>query len=136
VIVPGFDDADISLFEARLTLREIIDANNHLFYPQTWMNGEAFLNRIAEPLPGLPEFQQWGFPYFFPKQDPQRVSTASLCLLYVQHPTWEGWNRFWWTDDQDSHKDRVYVGGKNRTGRIEIHRYLTTNRNFGLPVWR
>lgn len=118
-----------------MTLRQIIASQPELFYSQSWYEGEPFLDREAEPLPGLPEFSQWGYPYFFPKQDPQRVSAASLCHLYVQHPDWDGWNNKWWTDDQDSRGDRVYVGAKNRTGVLEIHRYLTTDRTFGLPKW-
>jgi hypothetical protein len=134
VIVPGFDDADVSLFEARLTLREIIDANNHLFYPQTWMNGEAFMDRIAEPLP-LPTFSQWSFYYLFPKQESQRASAASLALCYVNNPDADIWSKYLWCDDQDSLGQRVYIGGKSNTGKLEIHRHLSITSRWGLPSW-
>jgi hypothetical protein len=105
-----------------------------MFYAQTWMESESFMDREAESIP-LPSFDQWSFPYLFPKQESQRVSAASLAWCYVQNPDAEIWNRFLWCDDLDSHGDRIYLGGKSRTGKLEIHRFLSVTSNFGLPRW-
>jgi hypothetical protein len=133
--ISDFPDGDISYQRDNPTLCEVIFKNPTLFYDQFWYYGEAFTNRRAEPLSGIPDFDQWSFPYLFPKQDCQRASAASLCWLYVQNPDAEIWNRFLWCDDLDSRGDRIYIGGKSRTGKLEIHRYLTINSNFGLPKW-
>jgi hypothetical protein len=136
----GFDDADISLHYLRvmeqipLTLTNIIRANPHLFYSQTWYEGEAFMEREAQPIE-TPSFSQWSFPYLFPQQQSQRVSAASLAWAYVRDPNAEVWNRYLWTDDQDSQAQRVYVGGKSNTGKLEIHRHLSISSRFGLPTW-
>jgi hypothetical protein len=136
----GFDDADISLHYLRvmeqipLTLTNIISANPHLFYAQTWYNGEAFMEREAT-LIETPAFSQWSFPYLFPQQQSQRVSAASLAWAYVRDPNAEIWDKYLWTDDQDSQAQRVYVGGKSNTGRFEIHRHISISSRFGLPVF-
>jgi hypothetical protein len=161
----GFDDADITIFEARhrsgeigrhadrassvpfggagsnpasgdMTLREIIASHPELFHPnQTWYQGEAFMEREAKPIE-TPAFSQWSFPYLFPQQQSQRVSAASLAWAYVRDPNAEVWSKYLWTDDQDSQAQRVYVGGKSNTGKFEIHRHISISSRFGLPTWQ
>jgi hypothetical protein len=130
----GFDCADISYSEPQ-TLREIIASHPDLFHPnQTWYQGEAFLNRKAQPIE-TPAFSQWSFPYLFPQQQSQRVSAASLAWAYVRDPNAEIWDKYIWCDDLDSQAQRVYVGGKSNTGKLEIHRHLSIDSRWGLPQW-
>jgi hypothetical protein len=116
-----------------VTLREIRAAYPDLFYEQTWFDNEPFYDREAEVIDRLPEFDQWSFPYMAPMHDEQRVSAASLALLYVKNPDWEGWTKYWWCDDMDSQKQRVFVGSNGKG--LEIHRYLSITSRFGLPKW-
>jgi hypothetical protein len=146
-MTPGlsdFPDGDISysvrymavIGEIPLTLTNIRRAYPKLFHRnQDWFEGEAFMDKIAEPIASLPVFEQWSFPYLFPKQDCQRVSAASLAWLYVQNPDAEIWNQYLWTDDLDSQNQRVYIGGKSNTGKLEIHRHIQITSRFGLPKW-
>lgn len=118
-----------------MTLREIIWKYPEMFYqPQVWYLRESFVDREAKEI-SVPSFEQWSFPYLFPKQQDQRVSAADLCLSYVNNPTAPVWDNYLWTDDVDSQNQRVYVGGKSNTGAFEIHRHLTITSRFGLPVF-
>ncbi len=117
-----------------MTLREIITDNPHLFYSQTWYEGEKFMEREAKEIP-LPGFEQWSFYYTFPKQDAQRVSAADLALCYVKNPDAEVFTKYLWTDDLDSQQQRVYVGGTSNTGLFEVHRHIQITSRFGLPKW-
>ncbi len=130
-----FDDADLSIFEAtyevKPTLREIIASNPDLFYRQTWMEGEAFMDTPAEEI-AFPGFMQWSYPYH-PRPDSKRATAASLCLLYVKKPNDPLWEKYLWCADFDSLKQRVYIGKNN--GLMEIHRHLTITSRFGVPTW-
>lgn len=139
--MPGlsdFSDSDIS-YSVNLecgmpTLEEILSSYSNLFYEQHWYEGEDFLQRRAEPLM-MPTFEQWSFPCTFPKQDIQRVSASSLSWLYVHNPDAPIWNKYLWADDLDRNGDRIYIGGKSNTGKLEIHRHLTITSRWGLPVF-
>lgn len=135
----SFDDADVGVFYARQqgkrpTLREIINAHPHLFMHQTWYESEPFVDAESQTIGSMPDFQQWSFDYV-PCGSPKRGSAASLALLYTKNPTAEIWNNYMWTDDFDARKQRVYIGGKSNTGKLEIHRHLAISSRWGLPVW-
>ena len=117
-----------------MTLREIIYSNPHLFYSQSWYNGEDFLEVEAKEMP-LPDFEQWSFAYLFPRQDAQRVNAADLALCYVKNPDAKIWTQYIWCNDLDSQKQRVYVGGTDNVGLFEIHRHLSITSRWGLPKW-
>lgn len=118
-----------------MKLRDIIAAHPAMFYPQTWHEGEAFMD--ACPTPGIvgqparsvptpcPDFMSWPF-----------HTAATLVQLYVQEPGNPVWLDYLWTRDTDKHGQRVYVGGVRNGQGFEIHRHLHITERWGVPLWQ
>lgn len=104
-----------------MTLSEIVATFPDLFYrPEPcWWRGEAFTERDAAPMSS--SFTLSEVPW---ERDPVRA--ADLVALYVRDPDDPRWRRFIWTDDIDSHGNRVYVGGVGMYGieTFQVHRKL------------
>lgn len=121
-----------------VTVANLIARNRHLFYPQTWYEGERFMGakvptgELSPPVevvgagvvPGRLHFAA-GVPL---------PSLAELVGQYVQHPNALVWKRYLWTSDLDRHGQRVYVGD-NGEG-LEIHRHLHITPRWGVPAYR
>ena len=110
-----------------MTLREMIAAHPDKFYPQTWYEGEAFMDVEARDI---------GWPHRVVQGNPKRrgeYTAADLAHLWVTgsrtHPLWDS---YLWTSDTDSQGQRVYVG-QNGKG-LEIHRHLHLTDRWGVPV--
>jgi hypothetical protein len=122
--------------EIPLTLRNIRKAYPNLFHAnQDWFEAETFMDKVASPIPDSFDVEQWSFPYLFPKQETQRVTASSLAWCYIRNPNLSAWDKYIWCDDLDSQNQRVYIGGKSNTGKLEIHRHIQITSRFGLPKW-
>lgn len=112
-----------------MTLREIRAAHPNLFYPQTWMDGEAFMD---EPPSGhlTPGFV--AHPYRLNPYPRLAVLAVDLAALYVRTPDDPRWRRFLWTDDKDQHGNQVYVAGLGQNGceGFQIHRHLVPDHRW------
>jgi hypothetical protein len=113
-----------------MTLREVIAANPGLFYPQTWYEGEAFMDYRG---PHLPE--RVGAPSRIRPGTEAVIHAVTLAELYMRSRKDPIWNRYLWCADVDSQGQRVYVGGVGNTGRFEIHRHLHLTDRWGVPSW-
>lgn len=114
-----------------MTLREIRAAYPHLFYPQDWFDGEAFMD---VPLPlDAPTDPQPGIWTIVPTPGMALPLAVELAALYVAHPTADLWRRYLWCADKDSQGQRVYVGDNGKG--LEIHRHIHLTERFGIPVW-
>lgn len=112
-----------------MTLRDLIVAHPTLFYAQSWYAGEPFVDH--ESTGSAPrDFVVFPAPVK-PFADP--VHAVDLAALYVTCPADPRWRRFLWTDDYDSHGQRVYVGGVGQYGieAFQIHRHLTIDERWG-----
>lgn len=91
------------------SLWTLVDQHPDMFYPQDWYKGEGWTRKA--PLEGTAGF------------------FANLYLLDPENPVW---NRFIWTDDYDSHGNRVYVGGVGQYGceGFQIHRLLVPDERW------
>ena len=92
------------------TLRRIRESEYApLFYRQTWWLNEPFANELR---PGR--------------------TAAWMAERFVADPTNPKWRRFIWTDDIDSHGNRVYVGGVGEFGcdGFQIHRLLEPDERW------
>lgn len=103
-----------------MTLAEIRSDHRHLFHPQNWFLGHAFMDVEAT---GLEDFTLFPRP-LHPHNE--SVHAVDLAKLYVESPDDDRWRYFLWTDDADDHGNRIYVGGCGQFGceRFQIHRAL------------
>lgn len=112
-----------------MTLAEIRATYPDLFYAQEWFKAEPFMDTVAVQLPPL---LAWSYDY-----EPRLpVTAADLASAYVRDPMASIWRLFLWTDDHDSHGNRVYVGGVGVYGiqSFQIHRHLTPTCYYVKPA--
>ncbi len=112
-----------------MTLREMIDAHPDKFYPQTWYDGEAFMDTPDNTTTLWPNNVRDGVPRFMARP---LYRAVDLAQLWLRGPTDLIWSRYLWTSDTDSQGQRVYVG-QNGKG-LEIHRHLHLTERWGVPV--
>lgn len=114
-----------------MTLRELIAAHPHLFYPQTWYEGEAFMDTdvgtgLGVPRAFLPTYADAARAQFLP-------FAATLVNAYIHAPGLAIWRKRLWCADVDDKGQRVYVTD-NGMG-LEIHRHLHITEDFGVALW-
>lgn len=96
-----------------MKLREALAEHSRLVYPQDWYSGEAFMDA-----------------------EPDGYNAAHIFAQFLARPTSSVWRQFIWTDDYDSHGNRVYVGGIGQYGchGFQIHRLLVPDERW--VEWR
>ena len=112
-----------------MTLRELRDTRPELFYPQSWFDGEAFLERDVTSVP-MPDLV---LPTTDARNAPILMSAATLAGLYAKDRSDPIWGHYLWTADLDQYGQRVYVGDNGRG--LEIHRHLHLTDRWGVPLW-
>jgi hypothetical protein len=113
-----------------MTLRELRAAHPDRFYPQTWYEGEAFLDA---PLPPEAPTTVPGVFTIVPTEGMRLPLAVELAALYLRFPDHPVWRRYLWCADHDAHGQRVYVGDNGRG--FEIHRHLHLTSRWGVPTW-
>jgi len=93
------------------------------FYPQTWHEGEAFMD--TEPRTDLQR------PNLHVGTGATEYTAADLAALWLADPSAGIWSFYLWTNDTDEHGQRVYVG-QNGKG-LEIHRHLHLTSRWVVP---
>lgn len=104
---------------ATVTLAELRAAHPTLFYGQTWYEREPFIDREGVPF-DCPLFA------ISARVGGQTIHAADLAATYVLRPDLALWRLFIWTDDVDTHGNRIYVAGVGQYGceGFQIHRAL------------
>lgn len=101
-----------------LCLAHLVEANPDAFYRQDWWLDEPFA---------------WsGSTYDRHPDGSSHITAGYLAHLYLHEPDAPRWTRFIWTDDYDSHGNRVYVGGVGQYGceGFQIHRLLVPDERW------
>lgn len=118
------------------TLATLRAAHPALFYPQTWLAGEAFLHTTGldqlSPPKGIRR------PGHIPTPgDPDLPLAATLASAYVRTPGASIWRFFLWCADVDRHGNPIYVGGigHDDVPGFQIHRHLKPDLRWGTPRW-
>ena len=110
-----------------LTLRTLMRQYPRAFYPQTWYEGEAFLNTpLMAPLRHAPQAAR-GYP-----RGVAPYPAVALADLYLRYPEAAAWHRYWWCRDRDAYGQQVYVGVNGRG--FEIHRHLHLTGRWAVPA--
>lgn len=121
-----------------LTVRAFIAKHQHLFYQQTWYDGERFMlatvptREMEPPCSVIGAGQTPGRSHML--EGAPLASVAELVAQYVRNPKALVWQRYLWTSDVDRHGQRVFVG--NNGYGLEVHRHLKITERWGAPVWR
>ncbi len=117
-----------------MNLLEIIAAHRSLFYPQSWMLGEAFMRT-------LPNESHWIAPTrvigkgAVPSSGKGLHLAVDLAHAYVREPLAPIWDDYLWCRDVDSQGQRIFLGGCANGHGLEIHRHLHISERFGVPRW-
>lgn len=117
-----------------MTIVEMLDRFPKRFYAQQWYRGEQFTRILPTEIPNFPPTNV----VFAGKEPPKNARlyhAVDLLNAYLKAPADPIWERYLWTKDVDASGQRVYVGGINNTGAIEIHRHLHLTERFGVPSW-
>lgn len=111
-----------------MTLREIIAAHPNLFYPQTWYEGEPFMDIDHPPVVPPKDYRrhQSG-------EGADLPFAASLAWAYVRSPELDIWRQYLWCADLDSEGHRIYMGSNGKG--MEIHRHLRITERWGVALW-
>jgi len=115
-----------------MSLRELRDAYPTHFYPQTWYEGEAFMDAAEHSMPLT-------FPDILhcvsdpPSSFDLLPSVLQMAYLYLFDPHHRIWANYVWCRDVDAQGQRCYVGTNGKG--FEIHRHLRISDRWVFPVW-